>query len=121
MGHPHAISWPHGPLPLLAALVNSGGEAATRLARKLLWEGRGVIEERQMAKSPSEQDQGALFRESRRQEGLAREAERQAGRQGDYAEADYLFAIRWVWRDKATTLPAGGGDEQGEPSATRTS
>ena len=60
-----------------------------------------------MASKPSEQDRGALFRESRWEEGLARDAERRAARRGDYAEADYWYALRWAWRDKATSLRAG--------------
>jgi len=61
-----------------------------------------------MPSSLTKQDRDTLFRESRREEGLARDAERRAARRGDFAEADYWYAIRWAWRDKATTLRAGG-------------
>ena len=56
----------------------------------------------------SEPDRGTLFRECRRAEALARAAEGRAIRRGDYAEADYWYATRWAWREKATALRAGG-------------
>jgi len=59
-----------------------------------------------MPSSCSEQDWARLFRECQRAEGLAREAERQAVRQGEFAEADYWYVLRWAWWDKATTLRA---------------
>jgi len=61
-----------------------------------------------MPSSCSEQDWARLFRECQRAEGLAREAERQAVRQGDFAEADYWYTLQCTWREKATALRAGG-------------
>ena len=61
-----------------------------------------------MLSSLSEQDWARLFRECWREAGLAREAERQAVRQGDFAEADYWYTLQCTWREKATALRAGG-------------
>lgn len=60
-----------------------------------------------MRTSLSQQDRGVLLRECVREEALARDAERRATRRGDYAEAEYWYAKRMAWMDKATALLAG--------------
>ncbi len=60
----------------------------------------------QMPGSGSAQDWAHLLRECRRAETLARAAERQAVRQGEFAEADYWHMLQCLWRKKATTLGA---------------
>ncbi len=60
-----------------------------------------------MASSLGKQELGPLLRECRREEALARAAEWQAVRQGDFAEADYWYMLQRLWREKATTLCAG--------------
>lgn len=60
-----------------------------------------------MPGSFTEQDWAQLLRECRREETRARAAERQAVRQGDFAEADYWYMLQRLWRDKGATLGAG--------------
>lgn len=52
-------------------------------------------------------DRGALLRECRRAEALARYAEQQATRRGDFAEAEYWYATQRAWREKASAMLAG--------------
>ncbi len=60
-----------------------------------------------MPSSLGARDWAQLLRECRREEDLARAAERQAARQGDFAEAEYWYMLRVLWREKAAALRPG--------------